>query len=113
MFRKVEIMMLAARIEDAQEPCNAKIARSIADFFLHLCFSFDPTAGAFTLQAFRVMQIAGVLSIIGVGGLIAGLRVVEIVRRRAARPDSTRLASAETGRTNSTITGSAAGAMQP
>ncbi|MEM1072594.1 MAG: SCO family protein [Planctomycetota bacterium] len=95
------------------DAADSKIARSIADFFLHLCFSFDPTAGAFTLQAFRVMQIAGVLSIIGVGGLIAGLRVVEIVRRRAARPDSTRLASAETGRTNSTITGSAAGAMQP
>lgn len=66
------------------DAADSKIARSIGDFFLHLCFSFDPEAGAFTLQAFRVMQIAGVLSIIGVAGLIGGLRVLELVRRRTA-----------------------------
>lgn len=92
------------------DAADSKIARSIGDFFLHLCFSFDPAAGAFTLQAFRVMQVAGVLSIIGVAGLVGGLRVLEIVRKRSAGP---RLAAANTEHSESTMSGPATGAMQP
>ena len=74
-----EAKQLQIAILDASD---GKAIRSIGEFFLHMCFSFDPTAGAFTLQAFRVMQIAGVLSILGVGGLIIGLRLWEIARKR-------------------------------
>ncbi len=88
---------------------DSKIAKSIADFFLHMCFTFDPTAGAYTLEAFRVMQIAGVLSVIGVGGLIGGLRVIEVFRRRSAR----NAAGASSEPTNPTMNGPARGAMQP
>lgn len=64
---------------------DGKLDMSIAEFFLHFCFTFDPTAGAFTIQAFRVMQIAGVLSILGVVGLVGGLRVWEVARNRSLR----------------------------
>lgn len=74
-----EAKQLQLAILDASD---GKTAMSIGEFFLHMCFSFDPSAGAFTLQAFRVMQIAAVLSIIGVGGLVVGLRIWEIVRKR-------------------------------
>lgn len=63
---------------------GGKIARSIGDYFLHYCYRYDPTAGAYTLAAFRVMQLGGVLAMIGVFGLIAALIVRErIVRRRS------------------------------
>lgn len=67
------------------DAADSKIAMSVGDFFLHMCFSFDPTSGAYTLEAFRVMQVAGVLSVIGVGGLVVGLRVLETVRKRGSR----------------------------
>ncbi len=96
------------------DAADSKIARSIGDFFLHLCFSFDPAAGAFTLQAFRVMQVAGVLSIVGVAGLIGGLRLVEIVRRRSAGRAGASASAAHTdNETDSTLSGPARGAMQP
>ena len=90
------------------DAADSKIARSIGDFFLPLCFTFDPEAGAFTLQAFRVMQVAGVLSIIGVAGLIGGLRVLEIVRRRSRTASP---ATANHQRENH-MSGPATGAMQ-
>ncbi|MGP1272349.1 MAG: SCO family protein [Phycisphaerales bacterium] len=77
-----EAKQLQIAILDASD---GKTAMSIGEFFLHMCFSFDPTAGAYTLEAFRVMQIAGVLSVLGVGGLVGGLRIWEVVRRRNAR----------------------------
>ncbi|MEO1583036.1 MAG: SCO family protein [Planctomycetota bacterium] len=108
--RQLRLALLDAR--------DSKISKSIADFFLHMCFSFDPTAGQYTMEAFRVMQVAGVLSIVGVGGLIGGLRVIEIVRRRSDRRGAAGAAHVETGLqtemsksdTNS-IRGAAAGAM--
>ncbi len=63
---------------------GGKIARSIGDYFLHFCYRYDPTAGAYTLAAFRVMQLGGVLAMIGVFGLVAALIVRErIVHRRS------------------------------
>jgi len=65
---------------------GGRIAQSIGDYFLHFCYRYDPTAGTYTLAAFRVMQIGGVLAMIGVFGLIAALLARErIVRRRRTR----------------------------
>lgn len=67
---------------------DGKIANSISDFFLHFCFVYDPNAGAYSVEAMRVMQIGGILSIIAVGSLIGGLRIAESVRRRRAARDN-------------------------
>lgn len=72
------------------EASNGSIAMSIADRFLHFCYRYDPAAGTYTLQAFRVMQIGGVVAMVGVGSLIVSLRVGESLRRRRlARATST------------------------
>lgn len=91
------------------DAADSKIGMSFGDFFLHMCFSFDPTSGAYTLQAFRVMQVAGVLSVIGVGGLIVGLRVLEMVRRRGTRSQARAPRHSDS---DSTLGGPATGAMQ-
>lgn len=64
------------------EASNGTIARSISDRFLHLCYKYDPTAGVYTLQAFRVMQIGGMLAMVGIALLILTLRFNEMVKRR-------------------------------
>jgi protein SCO1 len=66
------------------EASNGDIAQSIGDRFLHFCYRYDPTAGTYTLQAFRVMQIGGIVAVVGVGSLIIALRVGESLRKRRA-----------------------------
>jgi len=67
------------------EASNGAIAKSITDRFLHLCYKYDPTAGVYTLQAFRVMQIGGMLGMVGIALLILTLRFNEMVKRRRER----------------------------
>lgn len=69
------------------EASEGKIARTIGDRFMHLCYRYDPDAGRYTLQAFRLMRIGGVITVLAVGGLIGGLRLNE-ARRRRRRPPS-------------------------
>ncbi len=64
------------------EASNGTIAQSITDRFLHLCYKYDPAAGVYTLQAFRVMQIGGMLAMVGIALLILTLRFNEMVKRR-------------------------------
>lgn len=64
---------------DASE---GKVAQSIGDRVLHFCFQFDPTAGAYTLQALRVMQLGGVVTVVFLTGLVGGLLFRERRRRR-------------------------------
>ncbi len=64
---------------DASE---GKIAASLGDRLLHFCFRFDPLAGSYSIQAFRVMQVGAVLTVIFI---IIGLTLLfmgERVRRR-------------------------------
>ncbi|RNC80898.1 MAG: SCO family protein [Phycisphaera sp.] len=63
---------------------DGQIAESIGDFFLHFCFRYDPTAGAFNAEAMQIMKLAGVFSIFGVGSLIGGLFIADAVRKRRA-----------------------------
>lgn len=48
------------------------------------CYMYDPTAGVYTIEAMRVMQIGGALTTIAVGSLIGGLFWTGRVRRAAA-----------------------------
>ncbi len=71
------------------EASNGKIAQSIGDRFLHFCYRYDPNAGTYTLQAFRVMQIGAVVTLAAITTLIISLRIGESLRkRRAAAPAS-------------------------
>ncbi len=65
------------------EASQGKIAKSLGDFFLHFCYRWDSTSGKYTLQAMRVMQIGGVLTMTGLGALVLTLRAGD--RLRAAR----------------------------
>ena len=60
---------------------NGKIARSFGDSLLHFCFSYDPKTGAYSLQAFRVMQLGAIVTTLGLGTLIVTLKIKERVRR--------------------------------
>ena len=61
---------------DASE---GKIAASFGDRLIHFCYQFDPTAGTYSIQAFRVMQVGALLTvaliIIGLTLLFMGERV--------------------------------------
>lgn len=64
------------------EASDGKIATGITELLMAWCFMYDPNAGAYTLQAVRVMKIGGVLSILGVGAMVGGLLVMERIQRR-------------------------------
>lgn len=67
---------------DASE---GRVAQSLGDRVLHFCFQFDPNAGAYTLQAYRVMQLSGVVTMVFLATLVGGLLFVERRRRGRAR----------------------------
>jgi protein SCO1 len=83
------------------EASEGKIAQSISDFWLHLCFRWDPTAGLYSLHAMRVMQITRFLTVLGLLTLVAALKAGERARawRRAHDRDrSNEMAGAGAGR---------------
>ncbi|MBX3410352.1 MAG: SCO family protein [Phycisphaeraceae bacterium] len=61
---------------------NGKMARSLGDRFMSFCYMYDPLAGSYSLAAFRVMQLSGILTVTAVGTLIGALFVGERLRRR-------------------------------
>jgi protein SCO1 len=62
------------------EASEGRIAKGLADFFLHRCFIWNPYKNSYTLQAFRVMQIGAVLTATGVATLLVGLKAGERAR---------------------------------
>lgn len=62
---------------------DGEIAESIGDYFLHLCYTYDPNAGTYNMQAMTIVRIGGVLTMVLLGGLIVGLKLTE--KRRHAR----------------------------
>jgi len=58
---------------------QGNIAASFGDRLLHFCYRFDPLAGTYSIQAFRVMQVGALLTvlliIIGLTVLFMGDRV--------------------------------------
>lgn len=43
---------------------QGKIAASLGDRLLHFCYRFDPLAGSYSIQAFRVMQVGALLTVV-------------------------------------------------
>lgn len=64
------------------EATDGKIAKSTTELIMAWCFMYDPKAGAYTLQAIRVMKIGGIVSILAVGGLVLSLLAWEKLKRR-------------------------------
>lgn len=66
------------------EASEGRLVRTLGDWAAGFCWVYDPAAGAYTLEAMRVMQLGGVVSMAGVGGLIGVLMVRErlALRRR-------------------------------
>lgn len=71
---------------------DGKVAKSITDRVLHFCFSYDPDAGAYTVQAMQVMRLGGVLTMAFLAVLIGGYLLIE--RRRKKRRTTTTVSSA-------------------
>lgn len=68
---------------------DGRIAKSLGDALLHFCFRYDPTAGAYSVEAMAVMRLAGVATVAGlavfIGAMFVGERVKRAGRARAGR----------------------------
>ncbi|QOI99545.1 MAG: SCO family protein [Phycisphaeraceae bacterium] len=64
------------------EAGKGAITPSLKDRFLTFCYMYDPAAGAYTLQAMRVMQVGGMVCAVGLGSLIGVLLIGERMRKR-------------------------------
>ncbi len=66
---------------------DGKIAKSLGDALLHFCYRYDPTAGAYSVEAMAVMRLAGAATVVGlvifIGGMFLGERVRRAGRARA------------------------------
>jgi protein SCO1 len=65
------------------EASEGKLVRTIGERLMNFCYMYDPTRGTYTLQAFRVMQIGGALSLVLLSALVGGLLLYERSRKRA------------------------------
>lgn len=61
---------------------EGKIEPSIGDRLMAFCYMYDPQAGSYSLQAFRVMQVAGVCTVLVLGTTIGLLFAGERARRK-------------------------------
>lgn len=71
------------------EAGEGKIVPSLKDRILTFCYMYDPKIGAYTIRAVRVMQLAGLTTLVGLGGLIGVMLVGERLRRRAGMQTQT------------------------
>jgi protein SCO1/2 len=90
------------------EASEGKLVKTIGDRLLLRCYMYDPKAGSYTLQATRVMQIAGVVTVAALGTLIGGLFIGERLRRNRAH----RLSSSHANTPGPTTTQSLQGGPQ-
>lgn len=74
------------------EASRGEIRQTLADRIMSFCYRFDPAIGQYTLSAIRVMQLAGLVTMLGVGGLIGVLLWGERLKRRAAADTAARTA---------------------
>jgi protein SCO1/2 len=61
---------------------DGKIARSLGERLMHFCFRYDPTAGAYSLEAMALMRLGGVVTVVLLAVLIVSLLIGERVRQR-------------------------------
>lgn len=69
------------------EASSGRLGKSIGDRLLGFCYLYDPNTGKYTMVVRRVMQVGGVLMILGVGSLVGTMLVTERIlkRKRAAQ----------------------------
>jgi protein SCO1 len=67
------------------------ITASLEDQFLTFCYMFDPKMGVYTLSAIRVMQVGGVVTMLGLGGLIGVMLIGERLKKARRRAAGVRL----------------------
>ena len=75
------------------EASEGKVSESLGDKIRMFCYRYDPATGKYTLAAFRVVQLGGVVSMLAVGSLVGVMLIKERVRRRRSgengmRPDT-------------------------
>jgi protein SCO1/2 len=61
---------------------QGKIAKSFGDRLLHFCYQLDPNAGVYSLQAFKVMQIGAIVTVVLIAIGLTLLFMGERVRRK-------------------------------
>ncbi|HYF15064.1 MAG TPA: SCO family protein [Phycisphaerales bacterium] len=66
------------------EASEGKLAASLGDRLMNFCYVYNPDRRSYTLAAFRVMQIGGVICIVLVGSLVGGLLIRESLRKSRA-----------------------------
>lgn len=79
------------------EASEGKVAKSLGDRVLQFCFRFDPTEGAYTLQAMRVMQLGGILTMLFLITLIGGFLLADRRRKRRNIDTNAHTSDADTG----------------
>jgi protein SCO1/2 len=73
---------------------QGRIARSFGDKIMLFCYRYDPDRGAYTVQAWMIMRIVGVFTVLSLATLVIALKVYEL-RRRAGTRRARRRARAE------------------
>lgn len=66
------------------EASEGKGARTIGERLASYCYVWDPSRGGYALKAVRVMQVAGIVTVVSLGGLIGLLVAGERLRRGIA-----------------------------
>lgn len=74
---------------------NGRIARSIGERIMHFCFRYDPTAGAYSLQAMALMRLAGAATVVILTVIIVVLFIGERVRQRVLARSSSGIQSGD------------------
>ncbi len=65
---------------------SGQVTQSLPDRLLSFCYMYDPRMGRYTMNAVRVMQLGGILTVLTLGSVIASLLIAErIKKRRQAR----------------------------
>jgi protein SCO1/2 len=65
------------------EASEGKLVRTLGDRLLAFCYMYDPSRGSYSLQAVRVMQVGGIVTLVGLTGLVGVLLAGERLRKRA------------------------------
>lgn len=92
------------------EASEGRVARSLGDLIGGFCFVYDPTRGTYTIQAFRVMQLGGIVTVILLTLFIGWMLLAERLKtRRAHRAGHAERALTDTDHHSPAFTGAPSG----
>lgn len=64
------------------EAASGRLMTSLGDRLAAFCYMWDPSKQGYQLQAMRVMQVGGVLTLLALGTLVGSMLVIERVKKR-------------------------------